>query len=47
VESLCGDLLLVNKFKIYRLDWEEMEWNEMRSLGDEAIFLARNQSVRI
>ncbi|XP_059442176.1 F-box protein At2g26160-like [Corylus avellana] len=54
VESLSGDLLLVNRcffphkeFKIYRLDWEKMKWDEMRSLGDAAIFLARNQSVCI
>ena len=52
VESLSGELLLVNRcfhpqeeFMVYKLDWEKMGWDEMRSLGDEAIFLARNQSV--
>lgn len=52
VESLSGELLLVHRcfppydeFMVFKLDWEKMEWDEIRSIGDEAIFLARNQSV--
>jgi len=51
VESMCGDLLMVHRcfypqeFKVYRLDSERLEWDEIRSLGDEAIFLAHNESV--
>jgi hypothetical protein len=54
VESLSGELLLVNRcffpqneYMVYKLVWEKMEWDEITSLGDEAIFLARNQSVCI
>jgi hypothetical protein len=48
VESLSGDLLMVRKalsFQVCKLDWERMEWDEITSLGDEAIFLAHNESV--
>jgi hypothetical protein len=53
VESVCGDVLMVHRrlgpydLKVYKLDWERMEWDEMTSLGDEAIFLAPNHSVCI
>nr|QEE59959.1 hypothetical protein [Betula platyphylla] len=57
VESLSGDLLIVhrglvhrglqNEFMVYKLDWERMEWDEITSLGDEAIFFGRYESVCI
>ena len=55
--SVCGDVLMVHRWlcphnlrkrselKVYKLDWERMEWDEMTSLGDEAIFLAPNHSL--
>jgi hypothetical protein len=56
VESLCGDLLMVHvfwnlqttiKYKVYKLDWERMEWDEIKSLGEEAIFLCCDGSACI
>ncbi|KAE8125434.1 hypothetical protein FH972_020241 [Carpinus fangiana] len=52
VESLCGDLLLVQlnigcKIKIFKIDWEKKAWDEIKSLGDEAIFLSCDESVCI
>jgi hypothetical protein len=56
MESLCGDLLLVQlyfgptgewKFHVLKLDWENMAWKEIKSLGDEAIFLSCDESVCI
>jgi hypothetical protein len=52
VESLCGDLLLVQlnigcKIKIFKIDWERKAWDEIKSLGDEAIFLSCDESVCI
>ncbi|XP_059442213.1 F-box protein At4g35733-like [Corylus avellana] len=56
VESLCGDMLMVHvfcnlletiKFKVYKLDWERMEWDEIKRLGEEAIFLCCDGSACI
>ncbi|XP_059442782.1 probable F-box protein At1g44080 [Corylus avellana] len=56
VESLYGDLLMVHvfwnlletiKFKVYKLDSEKMEWDEIKSLGEEAIFLCCDGSACI
>ena len=54
VESLCGNLWMVcrvlnptSSFEVYKLDWEKMEWGEIKSLGDQAIFLACHDSVCI
>lgn len=52
VESLCGDLLLVQlnigcKFIVFKLDWGRLAWDEIKSLGDEAIFLTCDESVCI
>ncbi|KAK9284970.1 hypothetical protein L1049_024152 [Liquidambar formosana] len=52
VESL-GDLLLVDrhilrdKCKVYKLDEEEREWVEMRSLGDRVVFMDRHSSFSV
>ncbi|XP_059442208.1 putative F-box protein At4g22660 [Corylus avellana] len=52
VESLCGDLLLVqldieHKVEVFRMDWVRKAWDEIKSLGDEAIFLSCHESVSI
>ncbi|XP_059442214.1 uncharacterized protein LOC132174597 [Corylus avellana] len=52
VESPCGDLLLVQlnigcKIKIFKMDWKRKAWDEIKSLGDEAIFLSCAESVCI
>lgn len=56
VESLCGNLWVVCrvlgylgtftlKFQVYKLHWKMMKWEKIKSLGDQAIFLACNDSV--
>ena len=52
MELLCGDMLLVrlnigSKIKIFKMDWERKAWDEIKSLGDEAIFLSCDESVCI
>ena len=34
-------------FHVYKLDFNEIKWVEMESLGDRALFLSGNQSVSV
>ena len=55
MESLCGDFLLVQlniwddnrSAKVFKMDWKRKEFNQIKSLGDEAIFLSSDESVCI
>lgn len=44
VRSVLGNLGTL-KFQAYKLHWKMMKWEKIKSLGDQAIFLACNDSV--
>lgn len=45
VDGLQSVGKLTLKFQVYKLHWKMMKWEKIKSLGDQAIFLACNDSV--
>ena len=40
-------LFTTPKFEVFKLDLKNLVWNELNSLGDNALFVGHNQAILI